>query len=128
MEIATQLRLVNDSYNVSVGLAADPGATPLTPAEVQAFQEFGDQVVECGGTIGSGEGAFTLPTNPLRFPSQFPVIQTFSVADLTLSGAQAQAAAWRTQIQTLIIAARDALMSRSVGSTGRTLTTSIYTP
>ena len=125
MEIETRLDIINDNYRAQIGITTGPGSKGLSPLEAQGFQMFGDQVVECGGVITLNDSSgltFTLPTNPLRFPSQFPVIQTFSVVDLTLATAQLHASSWLTQVQNLMVAAKNYVTTQSTGYLGHTIT------
>ena len=120
MEIETSLEIINDTYRAQIGITSGRGSRGLSPIEAQGFQQFGDQIVECGGVITlNGGGTFTLPTNPLRFPSQFPVIQLFSIADLTIETAQLQANSWLTQVQGLMVTAKNFVTTQSTGYLGR---------
>ena len=109
MQVETFLKLVDGVYHAQIGLAEKE---PLTPAETEAFNHFGDVVIDTGGIINYGEEqTFTLPTNSLWFPCYFPAKQTFAIADNADAGSRAQG--WLTTIQTRLVAARDAQVAKS---------------
>jgi hypothetical protein len=120
MQIESTNYLVDGRYEVQIGLAK-PLDTALTPVEKQAFDTFGEPVVDCGGTFTTEGLTFTLPTDQRWFPSQFPVKQVFALADH--SDANARAQLFRSTIQTRLVAARDAQIALSPGTTGRTVST-----
>jgi hypothetical protein len=120
MEIETRIDQCDNAYSVQIGLANCP-EDALTPVERQAFQAFGEPVVDVGGSFSGEDLSFTLPSDQRRFPSQFPVKQVFSLADN--SDANARAVLYQTTIQARLVAARNTQTEKSDGTVGRFVTT-----
>jgi len=122
LHLETTIRLVNGSYHVETGLAAgDPQA--LSPAARANLAEFGEWLVNAGDeTFTSGAATIALPSDPRRFPSQFPVKKIFAVADLGAAPAAAIAALYRTFIEAAIVDAKDTALNLTP-SAGRWVST-----
>jgi hypothetical protein len=121
MEIDVRIDLINNVYHVQVGLTDSASGKPLTPVEAEAFQRFGEPLVQIGGTFTAGELSFTLPADARRLPSQFPVKQAFSLDDYP-DDAGDRATAFRNTMETRLIAARDAALAETPGVTGHFVT------
>jgi len=81
MNLTDDITLVAGVYTASVGL--ETGRESLSGRERDVISQFGEPLVECGGDFTSLDPVadFELPARSLRFPSQFPARQTFSIAD-----------------------------------------------
>lgn len=123
MQILSRITLINGVYHVQVGLNDDPAQAGLTPGEIEAIAAFGESAVECGGTFTQVSPAedFTLPTDPRSFPSGFPVVQTFALADN--EDALTRAQLFQSTISARMVVARNSVTSQSQGVTGTTVTT-----
>ena len=123
MQILSRITLIAGVYHVQVGLNDDPAQAGLTPGETEAIAAFGEPSVECGGTFTqvSPSATFTLPADPHSLPSDFPVVQTFALADA--SDALIRAHLFQSTISTRMVAARDSVTTQSQGVTGTTVTT-----
>lgn len=119
MQLHLHIRVVNGVHHSEVGLATYPGSEPLTPCEREALSRFGEPVVDCGGDFTE----FQLPTNSLRFPSQFPVKAVFAEEDYPEGAANAHAVTFRDVIESRLIAARNALLERVPGTLGTDIKT-----
>jgi hypothetical protein len=119
MEIEVFVKPVNNTYEVQVGLSREPGS--LTPVEVAAFLNFGEPLVDCGGSFDNDAGcAYTLPTDQRLFPSQFPVKQIFSLVDF--GDAAIRANLYYTTLQTRLAAARTTQTNKTTGTVGHFVT------
>jgi len=124
MEIESKIRLVNNAYSVELDLA-DGG---LTPVELQAIRNYGEPVVSAGGLFDDGAGlTYTLPDDDRKFPSQFPVKYTFSLADYP-SDANDRAVLFRQTMKTRIDAAVTAIRALDEGTTGHEIDVIDTTP
>lgn len=120
MQIEVYIRPLNNLFEVQIGLAGTP-EEGLTPVEREAFRNFGEPLIECGGDFDDGDGlTFSLPSDARRFPSQFPVKQLFSLSDE--ADANDRAVLYRTTIETRLVTARDAQTQKITGVSGRFIT------
>ena len=129
MQLEKTIRLVNNSYSAEVSLSDDG----LTGIEKDALAELGDLTIDLGGTFTGSTYAgtygdlnsisYTLPTNQVSFPSQFPCKQVFSIADH--SNAAQRAKLFVETIQTRINTARGTLITAYNATTyiGKTVVT-----
>lgn len=121
MQIEVYIRPLNNLFEVQIGLAGTPEEA-LTPVEREAFRNFGEPVVDCGGEFDDGDGlVFNLPTDERRFPSQFPVKQLFSLEDN--ADANDRAVLYRTTIEQRLVTARDEQTDKVTGTSGRFVNT-----
>lgn len=93
MTYASREDVLGNARHVQVGVDTAPGS--ITENERRALQQLGEPLVECGGDFTSP--TFTLPSNQLRFPSQFPVKQIFDRSTNAVT-ADSQANRWRLTI------------------------------
>lgn len=135
MELKTDIKLVNNIYHAVVGL----GDNGLTSAETEAINSFGAPYVSCGGEFGTtgttgstGTNTyFTLDSNDKLFPTNFPIKQTFSLADYPEGttappAASKRANTWRNAIVdrvTAAVIAKRAVSSLYIGQTVQTIDT-----
>jgi hypothetical protein len=120
MQLETTIRLSSGVYHSEVTLLS------FTPVEEEAINNFGAPTVECGAAFGvtGSTGAtgtntyFELPANSRAFPTQFPVKQSFSLADYPVGtsgppNAAVRANVWKSTIVTRITAAVESKRSES---------------
>ena len=120
MQISQRIDLFNGTYQVAISLATDADA--LSAVEKDKLAQFGEMVIACGGTFPYGDSlTFTRPTDDRRFPSQFPVVARFSLADA--ADANAQAVAFRDTLLARLAAALETLLGKTPGTIGRQVTT-----
>lgn len=145
MEIFSSVELVNGVYVAQIGVGDLPprhfdaghelyhresfgplrrpedDASGLSPVEREAFRQFGEPIVECGGTATSGENTFTLPSDPRRMPSQFPVKKQWAISDF--ANAAAIAALYISTMVTRMTTAKTTQIGLSATGVGRAITT-----
>jgi hypothetical protein len=119
MILDTKVTLEKGTYHAQIGL--NPADDALSTAEKEALEQFGEPTIACGGVFGSGGTTFTLAANDLRFPSQFPVKHTFSIADD--EQANDYALLFNSTLTTRITAGVAGKRGLSAGTTGRNSTT-----
>lgn len=125
MKIRSTIDLVGNTYHVAIDVPA------LSPQEQELVNQFGEPVVETGGTISGsatrpGEQnptavSFVLATGPRQLPSEFPVKKLFSLEDNDT--ADLMAVVYRTTLESRLSAARSALVARAPNFVGETVTT-----
>ncbi len=125
MKIFDSIELHDRSYEVVIRI---DGTTPVEDAQLS---EFGEPLVDVGGTItGSATRpdagspttvTITLPSKLVRLTSQFPVKEVFSLDDD--SDADVMAKVWRNTIVARITAAKTTLMDLTENFVGETVTT-----
>lgn len=114
MQIATTKALSNGRYSVVIALRDDG----LSLAEQEAISQFGEPVIDCGGSFDDQAGlTYTLATNEKLFPSQFPVKELFSTEDFP-SDASARADLWKSTVIARLTSAVQTLRTNSVGALG----------
>jgi hypothetical protein len=120
MKLLDQIKLVNNVFEVRIGLADVPDA--FTAQETAAITQLGEWTIATGGTITETSPAITfeLPVVDKQFPSQFPVAQKFSRADF--ADANDRAIAYRNIIKERLIDARDAALLISPGTIATNIT------
>jgi len=124
METEATIRLVNNVYNVEVDLA-DNG---LTPVEAEVISQFGEPVIAAGGNFDDGGGlSYDLADDDRKFPSQFPVKASFSLADHP-ADANDRALLFRDKVRERIDTAITALRGNTVGTVGRDIDNEDTTP
>lgn len=117
MQLLHSITLIGAVYHVQIGLGPGLGDAPsLTPREQEAIRQFGAPVIDCGGTFGSGEGSFDLPTDERQFPSGFPIKQLFSTQDY--EDAAERATLFRSTVRTRIVDGMAGVMTMTPGTTG----------
>ena len=126
MKINSSVEIVNDTYIAAVGVLG------LTPVEQLAVDQFGEPVVDVGGSFsgsltrpGAGSPttvAYVLPSKQYSLPSTFPVNQPFSLLDFP-DDADVRAEVYRQTILTRIASARTAILARAAYFVGETVTT-----
>lgn len=119
MQIRTDILPRNGRYEVQLGL--DPIGEPLSGKELDAIREFGNFLVNFGGTFTDGPLTFTLPDDERSVPIQLPVKQNFYVSDYEDDTAAA-ANLYATTIKTRIADGLAALLIKPTGSIGSTVT------
>lgn len=113
MNIKSQIVLSSGVYYVSVDLEANG----LTHEEASAIHRHGEPVIQCGGSFSYGVGqTYELPAQDLRFPSQFPAKQQFSLEDF--EAASDMALGWREAIKQRLDTAVTALRNKAVANIG----------
>jgi hypothetical protein len=125
MELEINLTNTDSRY------AAQVSVLRVTSAEQEKLTQFGDPLVEIGGTFtGSvtrpGEDTpvsvtFTLSARAVRLPSGFPVKRVFDLVDS--ADADVQAKVWADTIKTRMTTAKTTLMAQVSPLEGRTVTT-----
>lgn len=116
MQTRSIIQLVDNVYTAEVALDTNG----LTPVEKDVITKYGEPTISCGGEFTDGvDLTYTLATNDKKFPSQFPVKQSFSRVDYP-DDAYDRADLWietlKTKIDTAVTALR-AIPETLVGTT-----------
>lgn len=115
MELRSVIRVSNNLYQGEISLDTNGGvSTGLTPVETEAINNFGAPAVDIGGDFGTTgtTGAtgsntyFHIPNNVKYFPTNFPVKQTFSLADFPMGTTAPPNAAVRINVWATEVIAR----------------------
>jgi hypothetical protein len=134
MQVLKNIQLVDDRYIVTVDVEE------LSAAEQEGVEKFGEPLVETGGEfVGTivppqeNEAitvSFTLPTEPRRMPSQFPVQQTFDRRDLSDAGVVAKV--WADEIESRLYDSREQVLLEKQRFVGKNISTiegpALYNP
>lgn len=107
-----QVRITRDVRDGSV--VAQLALVSETPTEKVQRKAFGSFAVSVGGGIEFGEVSFMLPEKDIRLPDDFPIIQSFSVEELTLATATERAVAFIGDISYRITQAKDAWLANDL--------------
>lgn len=111
MDIKSTIRLVDNVYHAEIDLYE------LTLVEQDVINKFGEPTVDCGGSFSDGGGlSFTLDTNNRKFPSGFPVKESWDLDDFADSADRA--ALWRDTVKTRIDTAVTALRAKTYSNLG----------
>jgi predicted sugar kinase len=120
VKLESNITLANGIYRAQLGLTAND---PLTGAERDALSALGPVSVEIGGDIvAAGHTTFTLPTQTLRFPTDFPIVQTFDRTLTNPVGGQ-RATNWVAAMRTRVVAAMTELVETQRGFVGQVVST-----
>lgn len=124
MEIESTIRLVGNVYNVEIDLATDG----FTPTEQEVVEQFGEPLVDIGGSFTDGGSlSYTLTSEDRRFPSQFPIKVQFSRVDYPDDAAE-RAGVYRSTLITRITAAITTLRGYTVSNLGHDISNNDTTP
>jgi hypothetical protein len=115
MQIRTTILPSQSRYDATIAL--DPVGEPISGREQDALRQFGDMVIDFGGSFTQGQIAFTLPTDMRAVPLQLPVKQRFSIADYSDDTA-AVAGLWASTVEARITNALADLLNKETGTIG----------
>lgn len=118
MLIRSSTTLVGNLYRVDLSLEPDG----VSGRERDVLDQFGEPVVDCGGTFTSGSLTFTLDALAIRVPTDLALAsRSFSRADYPTE-ANARAELYRLTVLTRIADAISELLSRDPGTIGTNVT------
>ena len=113
MRTRATILTINNVVQAQFGLDDHPNApSAITSSEREHLAQFGDVLVDIGGTVDPATGAdLELPEKQVYMPSSLPVIQKFDLADL--ANAQSLAEAWVELVKTNLGTAVTALLAKT---------------
>lgn len=81
--------------------------------DIEKMRIFGEPIIETGGTFGVAPNTFILPLAPRRLRTQFPVLQRFDGAVVTVPPAGSRALTWQEALTLRISSALTTLRAQT---------------